>query len=82
MEQTFAGNDLMRRISSSAEQNVAVGKTTTQISTASSRHAYYAVDNDVDNSSRSQTRNETDARWQVDLGALYQINSLKLRNRT
>lgn len=82
MEQSFEGNDLMRRISSSVVQNVSLGKTTNQISTASSRYASRAVDNDVENSSRSQTRRETYAWREIDLGALYDIRSVKLRNRT
>jgi hypothetical protein len=77
----------MRTVSSSQIQNIAVGKLATQSSTNYRwndwKSAWKAVDNSLNNSySIAQTKNDYQSYWDLDLGSLYEINQLKLWNRT
>jgi hypothetical protein len=66
--------------------DLALGKTATQSSTAYSRPAANAVDGNVDgaymNDSITHTDLNTNAWWQVDLGASASITSIRIWNRT
>jgi len=66
--------------------NIALNKTATQSSTAYSGAAGRAVDGNTSgawaNGSVTHTSNESEAWWQVDLGAVSDINYINLWNRT
>lgn len=68
------------------EINVAQGKSATQSSTHSSANASRAVDGDTNgrygNSSVSHTSKEKNAWWEVDLGQVYDLTTIKIWNRT
>ena len=63
-----------------AAQNVAKGKVATQSSIYSGHDAKYAADGD-EKGEFTHTNSEQNAWWQVDLGASYNIGSIKLWNR-
>ena len=71
---------------SNANTNVALNKNATQSSTSGSQSASRAVDGNTDgnaaNNSVSVTNSSAGAWWQVDLGALYIIDSIRAYNRT
>lgn len=73
--------DLMRQVSSSPIQNVAYNKNTFQSSTYSNYSSRKARDGNLSSYRRAQTYTNTNARWQIDLWALYNIKEIRLRNR-
>jgi len=72
--------------SSPSVQNLALGKAASQSSNSSSVSPALAVDGNTDgnyrNASTTHTLNEAHAWWQVDLGTLNTIQSIRLWNRT
>lgn len=63
-------------------ENLAIGKNASQSSNYNGNFtAEKANDNDTNASSMSITRNEANAWWEVDLGAVYDINTIKVVNR-
>lgn len=87
LELSFEWIDIMRTVSSSQIQNIALGKSATQSSTSYRwndwKSAWKAVDNSLNNNySIAQTKNRYQSYWDLDLWSQYEINQLKLWNRT
>lgn len=67
VEQTIAGTEFMRQISSTTLLNIAQGKSATQITTQTDNYAANGVDANTDNTARAQTTSVSEARREVDL---------------
>jgi len=65
-----------------AVTNVALGKPTNQSSVSGGNTATNAVDGDTSNGSISETNNEIQPWWEVDLQAVYPIEEIEIWNRT
>ena len=78
--------DWINSLSSGDLENIALGKTATQSSTTHSGAASRAVDGNTDgkwkNGSVTHTASGIGQWWEVNLGGLYSISSMKIFNRT
>ena len=85
-EYGYRGGQLLIAADGGSTTNLALGKTATQSSTYLSGVASRGVDGNTDgnwaNNSVTHTNNEYQPWWQVDLGSVQQIGTVKVWNRT
>jgi cytochrome c peroxidase len=82
----ISNNVLYRAVSVQPVTNIALGKTTTQSSTAAGGLSARAVDGNTNgvytNGSITHTSHDTNAWWKVNLGVAHQVNKVTIWNRT
>ncbi|GAB1855645.1 hypothetical protein MHTCC0001_04790 [Flavobacteriaceae bacterium MHTCC 0001] len=73
---------LSMQLSYAQATNIALNKPTQQSSTVNNNHSSFAVDGNYSNGSISETNNEANPWWQIDLGSSFDVSLIKLYNRT